>query len=434
MTAFNLDTAGYDSKSYSITSGASIPYGGFFKSDGLTFFIVDNSTGYIYEYSMSTAWDISTASYTSSSFDTTTNHDPIDIVFNSDGTKMFLLCNNVGTNQARLAQYSLSTAWDITTASYDSIDVNLGFVSMYGLHVSPNGEDFYYIEGTNDRAVNVPVSTAWDLSTSGSTSYYDFSSEEGSPKSIALSNDGTKLFIFGDDAPDSIHQYTLSTAWDITSASYDSVSYDVSSEVTGTPANFSWDADGGGFFVTSTGVPDKIFQYSVDLFSQPIVAVQGSQTAEVEAEKTGTSAAVSDDPGTIAVQGHQYAVADDEGTSSDPDDYCIAVQGEQRAVAVANTIGDNNFNYFATKGFTTSAGSTPAGEEIPPTLKNPGNFSKALNIDDFGVIRPSFGEIVISNLDGTHDDLLTKKIQGQPATLYYHPVQEIFVLVVENAP
>lgn len=160
-----------------------------------------------------------------------------------------------------------------------------------------------------------------------------------------------------------------------------------------------------------------------------VVAVQGSQTAAIAATKTGTNAASAT---SVAVQKTQTSSV--TASTTDPDDYCIAVQGEQRAVSVANTIGENNFNYFATKGFTTSLGSTPAGEEIPPTLKNPGNFSKSLNIDDFGVVRPSFGEITISNLDGTHDDLLTKKIQGQPATLYYHPDQEIFVLVVENAP
>lgn len=160
-----------------------------------------------------------------------------------------------------------------------------------------------------------------------------------------------------------------------------------------------------------------------------VVAVQGSQTAAIAATKTGTNAASAT---SVAVQNTQTSSV--TASTTDPDDYCIAVQGEQRAVSVANTIGENNFNYFATKGFTTSLGSTPAGEEIPPTLRNPGNFSKALNVDDFGVVRPSFGEITISNLDGTHDDLLTKKIQGQPATLYYHPDQEIFVLVVENAP
>lgn len=424
MTAFNLDTASYDSKSYTVT-GASTPYGGFFKPGGLTFFITDYSAGKIYEYSMGTAWDISTASYTGNSFDTTTDHDPIDVVFNDDGTKMYLLCSNQGTNQARLAQYTLSSAWDITTASYDGVDVNLGFVSLYGLFVRPNGENLYYVEGTNDRVVQVPLGTAWDLSTAGSTSYYDFA-EENSPKSLALSSDGTKLFILGDDSPDSINQYTLSSAWDITSASYDSVNYDVSSEISSPPSNFAWDDDGETFYVTGGGT-EKIFQYSVELYVT--AAVQGSQTAEITAEKTGTDAASAT---VVAVQSSQTASV--TASTTDPDDYCLAVQGEQRAVVAANTIGDNNFNYFATKGFTTSLGSTPAGEEIPPTLKNPGNFSKSLNLDNFGVVRPSFGEFVISNLDGAHDDLVDKKIQGQPVTLYYHPVQKIWVLVVENAP
>jgi hypothetical protein len=36
----------------------------FFKPDGLLFYVLGRDTDKIYQYSMSTAWDMSTASYT----------------------------------------------------------------------------------------------------------------------------------------------------------------------------------------------------------------------------------------------------------------------------------------------------------------------------------------------------------------------------------
>lgn len=160
-----------------------------------------------------------------------------------------------------------------------------------------------------------------------------------------------------------------------------------------------------------------------------VTAVQGSQTAEGDAQKTGTDAGT----GTaVAVQSSQTATV--AATNTDPDNYVLAVQGSQRAVGTITTAGENEKYYFATKGFTTNTYSTPAGQEIPPTLKNPGNFKREINIENFGVVKPSFGEIVISNLDGIHDSFVTKNVDGQKATLYYHPTERVFVLEVEAAP
>lgn len=139
-----------------------------------------------------------------------------------------------------------------------------------------------------------------------------------------------------------------------------------------------------------------------------VTSTQASQTASISTTLTTFDA--------ISTQGNQTAAI--VATNTRPANYGLAIQLSQRANVVAQKTGANNFHYFSTAGLTTTPTSTPANEVIPPTLKNPGNIYREINLNNFGIVKPSFGEIVISNLDGSHDDLLTKKIDGQKVTLY----------------
>lgn len=118
----------------------------------------------------------------------------------------------------------------------------------------------------------------------------------------------------------------------------------------------------------------------------------------------------------VSVQGSQTTAA--PSTNTPPGNYCLSIQGSRREQITAQKTGSNNLHYFATAGLTTTPTSTPAGEVIPPTLRNPGNLYREINLNEFGIVKPSFGEIVIDNLGGVHDDLLSKKLDGQKATLY----------------
>jgi len=63
----------------------------FFKPDGTKMYIAGYATYAVYEYDLSGAWDISTASYIQN-FDTSstaTPSTPASLFFKSDGTKMF---------------------------------------------------------------------------------------------------------------------------------------------------------------------------------------------------------------------------------------------------------------------------------------------------------------------------------------------------------
>jgi len=67
---------------------------------------------------LSTPWDISTATYNSANNFSVTNQDsePMEVVFDSNGTKMYML----GGATKAIYSYTLSSAWDVTTAVYDN--------------------------------------------------------------------------------------------------------------------------------------------------------------------------------------------------------------------------------------------------------------------------------------------------------------------------
>ena len=112
-TAWDISTASYDSVSFSVSSQVSVPRTLTFKPDGTKMYMGDYPT--LYQYTLSTAWNVSTASYDSVTFTPSSQTDlSHDVIFSPDGTKLY----NTDLNGAALFQYTLSTPYNIATASY----------------------------------------------------------------------------------------------------------------------------------------------------------------------------------------------------------------------------------------------------------------------------------------------------------------------------
>ena len=165
-SAFDINTASYANKSFSVLTQASSARGLTFKPDGTKMYVLDNGADDIHQYSLSTAWDVSTASYDSVSFSVTSQAtSPYGITFNADGTELFLAGYTVGA----VYKYALTTAYDISTASYSSI-------------------------------------------------YFDLSSQTTTPTDVFFADSGKKMYInsYGDD---SVYQY--STGSTVATATFD---------------------------------------------------------------------------------------------------------------------------------------------------------------------------------------------------------------------
>jgi DNA-binding beta-propeller fold protein YncE len=105
-SAFDITTASYTGNSFYVGNEiTSAPRTVFFRSDGINMFILDIGDDRVYQYTLSSAFDITTATYTGNSF-YVGNEDatPVDLTFSPDGLNMFM----VGVNNDTVHQYTLS--------------------------------------------------------------------------------------------------------------------------------------------------------------------------------------------------------------------------------------------------------------------------------------------------------------------------------------
>jgi len=257
----DLANASYDSVSFSVAGQETTPLGINFNNDGTKAYIVGGTTDSVYEYPLSTAWDLSTASYNSVSFSVAPqNTVPTSVVFNSDGTKMYV----TGIIGSIIYQYSLSTGFDISTASYDSIsfDVSSQVVDLVDLSFSYDGTKLYALSFGSDTVYQYSLSTGFDISTASYDSVsFSVTAQERDPTALKFNPNGTKMYVCG-IRNYTVYQYSLSSVFDVSTASYDSVSFSVAAQLSN-PRGFTFKSDGSKMYVVGVS-NDTIYQYSTD--------------------------------------------------------------------------------------------------------------------------------------------------------------------------
>ena len=290
--AWDSSTASYVD-TFSVATEEPRPYGVWFKYDGLKMYVVGNSSDNINEYSLSTAWDISTASITQSvdtNLGSPTNFSfagggqylyivdaaagfaysyhlglfdisaeetaPSGISFSADGDKMYVL----GQTGYDVNEYALSTNWDVHSATFTtSFSIAAQDTSPSSLYFRPDGLKFYIVGRVGRSVEEYSLSTAWDISTASHTSTQSVNSEETAPTAVTFKTDGTKMYVVGSTGDD-VNEYSLSTAWDITSETFVQ-SFSLNPPVT-FPVGIFFKDDGLAMYVTGFQ-QDTIRQYSL---------------------------------------------------------------------------------------------------------------------------------------------------------------------------
>ena len=262
----DIANASYDTVSFSVSTQEPAPSGIFFKPDGTKMYIcgtTGSSSQKVNEYDLSTAWDPSTATHNQGLNVSTlgaSEATPQGIFFKDDGTKMFI----VGNTGDAVHEYTLSTAWDISSASFvDSTSTSTQTTNPVSLFFKADGTKLYTINLFTSQVYQYDLSTAWDAST---MSYNNVSFDLDAPvnassaKEISFNPDGTKMWaIF--DGGDRIAEYDLSTAWDVSSASYNSTVGVVSFSQETTPRSLFFKSDGSKMYIVGTA-SDTVYQYS----------------------------------------------------------------------------------------------------------------------------------------------------------------------------
>jgi len=205
----------------SLTSQISVPYGLTAKSDGTKLYVNDLISDKIYQYSLSTTFDVSTATYDNKSYAYGT-HDITGWTLKPDGTRMWGSLQYSTSLTNRIIQYDLSTPYDVSTMSVN------GFYEVSGpsgIAFKSDGTKCYIMRKGNYTIYEHTLSTPWDITSIGASSgSFYVATLDNSPFEIDLSTDGTKIFMIGDQN-DRVYQIDMSTAFDITTASYNNINF-----------------------------------------------------------------------------------------------------------------------------------------------------------------------------------------------------------------
>lgn len=259
-TAWNVSTASFVQVfSVSAQAGA-IPQKVEFSSDGTTMFVLSQTNNAVYQYNLSSAWDISTASYASVSYPVGTvtgETSSTGLAFADSGTKMYM----IGTSTDRVWGFVLGTAWSLATTNAYYRSVAAQETTPRSVTLKPDGTEMYIFGGglTVDQ---FSLSTGWSVQTASflqSTS--SLSAQTGSiGQKVQFKDDGTKMYVLS-QTNNAIYQYSLSTAWDVSTVTYDSVSFSVSGQDTSTRGMFF--GNGGTKLYTSGATGDDINEYTL---------------------------------------------------------------------------------------------------------------------------------------------------------------------------
>jgi DNA-binding beta-propeller fold protein YncE len=203
-TPWDISTAAY-LQNFSISAQELNPVDLFFKPDGAKMYVIGSSGDDVNEYDLSTPWDISTAAYLQIFSVASQTALPTGISFKPDGTKMYV------SSSGNIFEYSLSSAWNVSTASYvQNFNVSAQETTPRGVNFKPDGTKMY-VNGSSGNDVNeYSLSTPWDISTATFTvATFSFSAQGAtSNQGIYFKPDGLSFFII-DGTLDSVLQYDI---------------------------------------------------------------------------------------------------------------------------------------------------------------------------------------------------------------------------------
>ena len=258
----DLSSASYDSVSFSVASQDTTPANIQLNADGTKLYVMGQDNDSIFQYSLSTAFDLSTASYDSVSFSVNSQEaTPWAGTFSLDGGKLYV----IGGVNNTVFQYTVSTPFDLSTASYDSVSFSVASQSLISkcIEISTDGTKMYVSDDNSDSIYQYSLSTAFDLSTASYDSIsLAIGGQQSRPVQFAFNPTGYKMYLTG-YTPDAIFQYSLSTAFDLSTASYDNVSLNITSQAA-VPVGLTFSSDGTKLYVCDLS-SDAVFQYSTGL-------------------------------------------------------------------------------------------------------------------------------------------------------------------------
>ena len=241
-----------------------------FNNDGTLMYVLGvQSVDRVYQYSLSTPFDVSTG-FLGYGGDEAVYSFRIDaqdtfargIAFSADGSKMFM----TGIATSLVYEYDLPLPFDVTSAVYNSVSFYPGSIGQTKSLTFNNDGTKMYVVGTS-TVYQYSLTTGFDLSTASYDSVsFAATTQDSAIEGVEFNSDGTKMYLAG-TANNSVYQYSLSTAFDLSTTSYDSVSFSVS-PIGAVPTGIAFNLDGSKMYITSNasnnnvGAEATVYQYA----------------------------------------------------------------------------------------------------------------------------------------------------------------------------
>jgi hypothetical protein len=262
--------------------------------------------------------------------------DVTDVVFKPDGTKMYVSGNNTDT----IYEYTLSTPWEVSTASNVAIaNVYTQDSSVQGLFFRDDGERMYTVGINTDSVYEYRLATPWSVNTAANISVKSIVSEEASARAVEFDKLGTRMYILG-TLGDTVYEYELSQPWKISSASYSSRSLYVGGE-DNIPTGMRFKHDGTELFIVGQQT-NKVWKYALstpwDVSTGSVVGdhlLDTTQPTGIAFKGDGTQLFVAD-PSSDWVQQYNFS-----------SDGIVPIEGNVY-ITSGNIIFYNNTAYLAT--------------------------------------------------------------------------------------
>jgi len=220
-----------------------------FENSGTKMYVSDRTTDRIYQYSLSTAYDAMSFSY-DSKFRYVGGNTGLDngFVMSSDGSKLWITDNFT----EEVDYYTLSTNFDISTATYVTTSTVVAAQDTTGRScaVSSDGNTLWVSGGADNQIMEFAFGTSFDMST---LSFTQESAWGASDDYFITNSDGTKSWSWGNN--DTFNHDTYSTGWDVstrttgTSATLSDMG--ISTTVADETSGLQWNSDGTAAWVAA---------------------------------------------------------------------------------------------------------------------------------------------------------------------------------------
>ena len=237
-----------------------------FNTDGTKMFVIGwgDTDSKVNEYTLSIAYDINSTVLLNASHDVIAHEGrAMNLKFNNDGTKMFV----IGDGQDFVREYSLAEGFNLSTASVapvNSYSVAVEETKPYGLDFNSDGTMMYVTGNNSDSIHQYSLSVGFDLS---STIVLERSNDLSvlmerdpfEPSGIEFNANGTRLFVI-DTRDNGVDEYALSVGFDISTITH--VGFLALSDEEANPSGIAFNNTGTKMFITGNQ-GDEVNEYSL---------------------------------------------------------------------------------------------------------------------------------------------------------------------------